>query len=226
MKSALSWIWKRGIGATFLTGLFAILPIVITLAIISYLAGYLQAIVGADTWLGKALQWIGLGLVSDPTVATLIGGALVLVAIWLLGLFVRTTARHRFEAFFEATVERIPVVRTIYKPVAQVVGLLKGDGATDVKSMTAVFCAFGPSEGGGFLALLTSREVYRFSQQDCYAVYIPTSPIPMSGGIVFVPIGAVTTVEMKVDDLMKLYFSAGVLAPQVIPQQYRVKVEE
>ncbi len=163
MKSALSWIWKRGIGATFLTGLFAILPIVITLAIISYLAGYLQAIVGADTWLGKALQWIGLGLVSDPTVATLIGGALVLVAIWLLGLFVRTTARHRFEAFFEATVERIPVVRTIYKPVAQVVGLLKGDGAT---------------------------------------------------------------VEMKVDDLMKLYFSAGVLAPQVIPQQYRVKLED
>ena len=44
----------------------------------------------------------------------------------------------------------------------------------------------------------------------------------MSGGIVFVPTDAVHSVEMTVDDLMKIYFSAGVLASQVIGDAHRV----
>ena len=80
---------------------------------------------------------------------------------------------------------------------------------------------FGLSEGGGFLAMQASPETYCFAEQNCYAIYIPTSPVPMSGGIVFVPTASVHAVEMTVDDLMKIYFSAGVLSSQVIGDAYR-----
>ena len=75
--------------------------------------------------------------------------------------------------------------------------------------------------GGGFLALLTSSDTFLFSERNCHAVYIPTSPVPMSGGIVFVPVEKVNVVEMSVDELMQIYFSLGVMASKVVPEKYR-----
>ena len=223
MKRLVLWVWNRGIVSTFLAGLFVVLPIAITLAIIGWLAQYLQAVAGGDSPLGAAMRAIGLNFVSDPTVASVIGGVVVLVGVWFLGLLVKTMTRNRLEDVLQRTVNRIPIVRAIYKPVSQVVDLVKGgDGKSDIRRMAVVFCTFGAGQEGGFLGLLSSDNVYRFAGRDCQAVYIPTSPIPMSGAIVFVPAASVHKVDFPVDDLMKLYFSASVLAPQVIPEQYRV----
>ena len=56
-------------------------------------------------------------------------------------------------------------------------------------------------------------------------VYLPTSPVPMSGGIIFAPVESVHKVDMKVDDLMQIYFSIGVMSPKVIPQKYVAPAE-
>jgi uncharacterized membrane protein len=109
---------------------------------------------------------------------------------------------------------------TIYKPVAHVVGLLTREAQEDLQGMSVVFCALGEGRGAGFLGLLASAEAFRIGEQDCLLVYIPTAPVPMTGGLVFMPASAVTRVAMSVDDLMKLYFSLGTLASQVIPTQY------
>ena len=111
-------------------------------------------------------------------------------------------------------------MKSIYGPVVQVVNLLKKDGRSDIKGMRVVYCSFGTVAGAGFLALLPSPGVFNFQGQNCHVVYIPTSPVPMSGGIVFVPTDRVTFLEMTVDDLMRIYFSLGVLAGDTIPEQY------
>ena len=85
---------------------------------------------------------------------------------------------------------------------------------------TVVYCEFGLQHGGGFLALLSSDKVYKFGGHDCYIVYIPTSPIPMSGGIVFVPLAGVQKVEMEVEHLMQIYLSLGVMSEAVVPDKY------
>ncbi|MFP6575591.1 MAG: hypothetical protein VB912_10590, partial [Pirellulaceae bacterium] len=74
--------------------------------------------------------------------------------------------------------------------------------------------------GGGFLALLSSEKIYHFGGRDCYIVYIPTSPIPMSGGIVFVPVDLVQQVDMEVEHLMQIYLSLGVMSEVVVPEKY------
>ncbi len=222
MKGFARWIWERGIVGTFLTGLFAILPIAMTAAIIGWVGGKLWVTVEPGTVLGSALRRMGLEpLVDNPTVALIIGGAFVVVAIWALGLLIKSTARHRLDDAFHALVNRIPIVNTIYKPVSQVVGLLKGDDKSDMKGMAVVYCVFGTEGGCGFLGLQASAATYRIGEKDCRLVYVPTSPVPMSGGLLFVPSDAVTTVDMTVDDVMKIYFSLGVLSSQVIPEQYQ-----
>jgi uncharacterized membrane protein len=167
------------------------------------------------------LREVGLQLVTDPTIATVIGWTLVLLTIWSLGLLIQSTARHQFDTMFHTVMHRIPLIGTIYKPVAHVVGLLSREAQEDLQGMSVVFCTLGEGNGTGFLGLLASSELFRIREQDCLLVYIPTAPIPMTGGLVFVPAATVTKVSMSVDDLMKLYFSLGTLSSQVIPASYR-----
>jgi len=87
-------------------------------------------------------------------------------------------------------------------------------------------CAFGGEAGAGFLGLLASDQVYRFNGQACQIVYVPTSPLPMSGLVVFAADDSVRQVDMQVDDLMKICFSIGVMSSKVIPDQYVVPLNE
>jgi uncharacterized membrane protein len=50
---------------------------------------------------------------------------------------------------------------------------------------------------------------------------MPAAPIPMSGGLVFVPVEMVQKVDMSAEQLMRLYLSMGILSPQVIPDTCR-----
>ena len=220
MRQLFRRLWYRWIGSAFVTGVLVLLPVVITVMIMGWAGTQLVHLVGPQTLIGSLLRGLGLHLVTDPTIATAIGWALVLITIWTLGLFIQSTARHQFDTMFHTVMHRIPLIGTIYKPVAHVVGLLSREAQEDLQGMSVVFCALGEGNGAGFLGLLASSEQYRLREQDCLLVYIPTAPVPMTGGLVFVPAPAVTRVTMSVDDLMKLYFSLGTLSSQVMPAQY------
>lgn len=220
MKRAITWIWNRGIVSTFLAGFFVILPIAITVGIMAWVGGKLQEWVGPGSPVGKVLRSAGLRLVTNETVASVVGWFLVLAGLWLLGALVKSAAKYKLEEVFQATVGRIPVINSIYRPVSQVVAMLKQDDKSEMKGMRVVYCEFGQEHGGGFLGLRASENAYRFGEQDCYAVYVPTSPIPMSGGIVFVPVRAVRKVEMEVEDMMQIYFSLGIMSSKVVPSRY------
>ena len=125
MRRALGWFWKTGMLSTFLAGLFAVLPIVITVGIMAWVGGVLKAWLGPESFVGKALFQLGLQFVTDPTVASALGWVAVLLAIWLLGALLKSVGKKRIEKTFNAAVERIPLVNVLYRPVAQVVDLLQ-----------------------------------------------------------------------------------------------------
>jgi uncharacterized membrane protein len=211
----------RGV-STFLSGLFVILPVAITVAIMAWAGGKLTEMLGPDSVVGGALRSVGLRFVTDERVATVIGWALVIGGICAVGLLAKSLARNRIEGLLERMMNRIPLVGSVYGPVAQVVGMLKKDDKAQMEGMAVVFCWFGGEHGGGgVLGLRASQQTYRFRGEDCQIVYVPTSPVPMSGGILFVPSNLVHKVDMAVDDLMKIYFSLGVLAPQALPERYK-----
>ena len=221
MQRAIDWIWRRGIVSTFLTGLFAILPAVVTIVLVAWVVDHLRSILGPDGLLGKPLQAIGLRIVSGEMPAWALGLALVFVGIWLLGLLMKSVARQRIESATNAVVGRIPIVKSVYSTVSQLVNMLKKGDQTALASMSVVFCTFGQAHGAGILCLLTSPEIYRFSGRNYHFVFMPAAPIPMSGGLVFVPVEMVQKVDMSAEQLMRLYLSMGILSPQVIPDTCR-----
>ena len=228
MRQALTWFWRTGILSTFFAGMFALLPIVITVGIMAWAGGLLKEWLGPESSVGQALIQLGLGLrfVTDPTVASVLGWVAVLLAIWLLGALLKSVGKKRIEKTFHAAMERIPLVNVLYRPVAQVVDMLQRDPSDKLQGMNVVYCAFGHEGGAGFLGLLVSDQIYRFNGQACHIVYVPTSPVPMSGAVVFAAADSVQQVDMQVDDLMKIYFSIGVLSSKVIPDQYVVPLNE
>ncbi|MFC1597579.1 DUF502 domain-containing protein [Planctomycetota bacterium] len=230
MTRAFRWVWKKGIVSTFLAGLFVLLPIAITIGLMSWVGNILAAWFGPGSVVGNALQRMGgleaaePGAETGPVVeytAWFVGCLIVLAAIWLLGLFARSVGKDTVARVFNTVVERVPLVNTLYKPVVQVVGMLQKDSKDEMQGMCVAYCAFGGEGGAGFLGLLVSEHVYHFADRDYQVVYIPTSPVPMSGGIIFAPTSSVHKVDMTVDDLMQIYFSIGVMSSKIIPEQYR-----
>jgi uncharacterized membrane protein len=63
MRQSLTWLWQRGILSTFTAGLFALLPIVITLGIMASAGGLLKEWLGPQSSLEQALSRLGLRFV-------------------------------------------------------------------------------------------------------------------------------------------------------------------
>jgi uncharacterized membrane protein len=223
MQAYLERIWRSGVVGTFLTGLFFILPVVLTIAIVGWIIGKLQAALGPGTWLGDAFSFGGsaIGGPQGSAVAFWLGVLLALGGIWLLGFFVRTRARGFMERTLNGLLDRLPLVRAIYGPISQVVTLLRGGGNKDVEGMSVVLCRFGAGNGATMLGLLTSPTVYTLDEGPSHLVYLPTSPLPMSGGLTFVRTDAVSPVpDLDADGLMRIFFSLGALTRQVMPARF------
>jgi uncharacterized membrane protein len=226
MQRALKWLWRTGILSTFLAGLFALLPVIITVGIMAWAGGLLKEWLGQQSSVGQALSRLGLRFVTDPTVASLLGWVAVLLAIWLLGALLKSVGKKRIEKTFQAAMERIPLVNVLYRPVAQLVDTFQRGPTDKLHGMKVVHCAFGGEKGAGFLGLLVSDKIYRFSGQSCHIVYLPTAPLPMSGVVVLAATDSVQLVDMQVDDLIKICFSVGVMSSEVIPDEYEVSRDE
>jgi uncharacterized membrane protein len=70
----------------FLAGVFAILPLAITVAVIAWVGDFVLRFLGPSTLIGRALRGVGLQFATNATVAYVIGAALVLASICIIGL--------------------------------------------------------------------------------------------------------------------------------------------
>ena len=105
------------------------------------------------------------------------------------------------------------MLRSIYKPVAQLVRLLgPQQDAGELKAARVVAVRFGT--GSDFLCLLVSPQLFEVGGQPRKLVLIPTAPVPMGGAMLFVPPESVVEVPgIGLEDLMKFYVSMGTALP-------------
>jgi uncharacterized membrane protein len=203
----------------FLAGAFAILPLVVTIAIVIWVAGFLQRFLGQGTPVGRLVRNLGWQFSpEDKTLAYLIGWAVVLGIVFLLGVAVEMGARRLVQAMTDAVLNRVPVIGGIYNTSKQLVSMLDRQDPADLQGMSVVYCLFGGDKGVGFLALLVSPQTYSVGGRECKIVIIPTAPVPFGGGLLLVPSECILTADMSVDGLMSIYVSMGVTAPQYMKQ--------
>ena len=215
MKRALLHIWRR-LTACFLAGVLAILPLVITVAIVIWMVTFLEDYLGPSTLLGGYLTGLGLTLKEDSATPYILGWAIVLFMVFALGLIVEFGAKAVLSRVVDRLFKRIPLVGSIYTTSRQVVQMLDSKDDDALKGMSAVFCFFGKEPGTAVLAFLVSPDKFRIGETDYHIVIIPTAPVPFGGAMVFVPVHNIRPADMSVDGLMSIYLSMGVSAKQHI----------
>jgi uncharacterized membrane protein len=216
------WRPVRTLLRIFATGALAALPVAATVLIFAWAAGILIRWLGPESTVGRTLISIGLGVGASEVVGYAIGVAIVAAAIFGLGLLVEAGLQRGVAAAANAVLSRIPVVGAVYDVIKRLVGLLRqGDDHDGLKSMSAVWCHFGgPSAEGNSaaLALLGSDVPVLVNGQRCLAVLIPTAPVPVGGGLIYVPERWVTRADIGVEAVTSIYVSMGLTSPQYLPR--------
>ena len=223
----LSSFWRTSVVGTFVAGLFFLLPVVLTIFIFLWLVRWIKDALGPGTFFGELILQSGKVLVGREYeyIAFALGSLIAVIGIWTLGLFVRSQARKGLESAFDATMDRVPLFRSIYKPVARIVRFASGEQAEgELAGMSVVRCRLGSLGGADTLALLASPQTYVLDGENRKLVYFPTSPVPMTGYLLFLPEDSVKQMPgMQVEQLMKIYISLGALAPENMPPEFVAK---
>jgi uncharacterized membrane protein len=92
-----------------------------------------------------------------------------------------------------------------------------GDGS---KAFRKVLLIEYPRRGAWTLAFQTGRpigEIQGRTEADLVTVFVPTTPNPTSGFVIFVPAGELIELEMSVEEALKLLMSLGVISPPAQP---------
>ena len=192
----------------FITGLLVIVPIWGTILVLKTL------FVTLDGLLGNFLEeYFPHRYVPGQ-------GILLLIAvIFLGGLLATNFMGRRIVAFWESILQRVPLVRGIYATIKSMMDVLsfQDQDKSAAKYSRVVMIEF-PRKGQYALALVTGvtpGEVQDISTERVINVYVPTSPNPTSGYLLFVPESELIPVNMSVDEAMKMMFSGGMYTPRV-----------
>ena len=194
----------------FITGLLVLVPLFITVWVISGLVGMMDQslFLLPETWRPKAQ--LGLDIPG-------MGAILTLLIIFVTGVIATNFFGKRLILVWEALLARVPVVKSIYASVKQVSDTLFSDSGNAFRQ--AVLVQF-PRPGVWTIAFVTGKpggDVANHLSSDYLSVYVPTTPNPTGGYFLMLPRADVVELDMSVDEALKYIISMGVVAPPPKP---------
>jgi uncharacterized membrane protein len=125
--------------------------------------------------------------------------------------------RH-LSGLIDWVMRRIPLVSNVYDLTKRFVGLVDRKQGDGIKSMSPVWCFFGgPGNSAAVLALLPAPDFITIGDENYYAILVPSAPVPVGGGLIYVPASWIKPAEIGVEELMTIYVSMGVSGPRKSP---------
>ena len=202
---------KRRIRNIFITGILITVPVAFTLFILNFLFKLLDDLV--VPWFIKTLIEIGTPLPENFRLPGL-GLILIVLLIFVIGVLTKSFLGGKLVQLGEMIVDRIPVVRTLYTGAKQVVTTI---AEADTKAFRKVVLVEFPRKGiysVGFITGTTKGEVQELTDANLVNVFVPTTPNPTSGFLVFVPNEDIIDLTMTVEDGIKFIISVGIVTPE------------
>ena len=200
---------------TFLTGLVVAAPILVTLWLVTLLFDQVSSYI-APALFGLARFF---GFAGEPmrgwieTIVQLLSVGVGAAGIFLIGLLAENVLGRQLLKGLEWLLMQIPFIRGIYSATRQFLETFSGDST---KAFRKVVLFEYPRKGLWTMGLLTGDakgEVAQRVPEKIVSVFVPTTPNPTSGWLIFVPSESVQELEMSVDDAFKMIISGGVLTP-------------
>lgn len=207
----------------FLTGLIICAPIAITayltwsfiIWVDGWVKPYVPSIYNPDTYLPFSVP--GFGLLT------------ALLFITIVGFLTANLIGRTILSYGESLLDRMPLIRSVYKGLKQIFQTVLADQSN---SFTQAGIIEYPRKGLWaivFLATETKGEVAQKLGGDGFetiSVFLPTTPNPTSGFLLFVPKEDVKILDMTVEEAAKLVISAGLVTPDIAPVKEEAEIED
>lgn len=184
----------------FIAGLFVTIPSLITIGVVIFLFNLIDGILGTfyDLFLGKHVA--GLGFLT------------AVLLIFLVGLFSTNVIGKRIITSIEQAILHIPVFKSIYTAIKQVVDAFSPQNRSSFKKFVIVQY---PREGSYAFGFMTKecKVANNGNDKELIAVYIPTNNLYL-GDIRLFNKEEVIFTDIPIDDGMKIILSGGIAAPE------------
>lgn len=197
---------------TFLAGLLTLVPIGVTIYVANWIFNLLT---GKTTTLLKQLGY-ELFEIAPEFLVRLAALLLTIAIIWLVGLVTRNVVGKRILLLAEDTFERVPMLGSVYTTVKQIGQALFS--SPDTAMFRKVALIEYPKENSYALGFITAdayAECNDATGEDLVSIFLPTTPNPTSGYLLFIPRERVTVLKLSVPEAMRLIISAGAVKPPV-----------
>jgi uncharacterized membrane protein len=198
----------HGARANFLTGLVVVAPIVLTLyltwAFITFVDAKVVPLVPAPynprTYIDADIP--GFGLV------------IFIVFTTIVGYFAKRVFGRQLIRLGENIVSRMPVVRSVYNALKQIVETVLSQSKSSFRQACLVEYPRRDIWAIAFIATDTTGEIMeKRGGDEMVSVFLPTTPNPTSGFLLFVPKKDVILLDMTIEEAAKLVISAGLVVP-------------
>ena len=145
-----------------------------------------------------------------------LGLLMLVVALTVIGFLTANFLGHALIRLGERILAKAPIVRSIHGSLKQIFETVLRDQSGAFREVVLIEY---PRSGVWTLALVAGRtdgELRERLPEDMITVYVPTSPNPTSGYVLFIPRADTIRVDMSVEDCLKLILSGGLAAPKTI----------
>jgi uncharacterized membrane protein len=208
--------------SNFLTGFVIFAPISITIYLVWTFAEFVDArVLPLVPWVYRLEDYLPVSLPG-------LGVVVFFFIVAGLGALTKNLFGRQLFRIGERYLDRLPVVRSIYNTLKQIVETIFAQGGKD--SFEKVCMIQYPRQGIWALAFVstdTSGEVLaRSGSRKMMSVFLPTTPNPTSGFLLFLPVEDVIVLDMSVEDAAKLVISAGLVTPPWDPDAVRQAAAE
>ena len=207
----------RGIGARirtyFLTGVVIAGPVAVTAWIVFWFVDtvdkVIKPLIPRELWPDEYLHVPGVGVI------------LAFVGLTLLGFLAANLAGRTLIRLSESILDRMPVVRGIYKAIKQLFETVFSQQGTSFRKVGLVQY---PAKGQWSLVFISTppgesvKQAIGAGGRAYISVFLPCTPNPTTGFYFYLPVDEVIEIDMSPDDAAKLIMSAGLIQPeQLVP---------
>ncbi|MDR0484855.1 MAG: DUF502 domain-containing protein [Alphaproteobacteria bacterium] len=184
----------------FIAGIITSVPLILTIYILLWIIEFFDNLVVIRLFPNTVVSQIpGIGIIASA------------ISMVILGFLASNFLGRYLVKLGERLLQKIPIVKSIYSTIKQ---LFDTVFSTQSKAFREVVLIEFPRKDIWVLAFITSEtkgEIQDKTAEDVVSVYVPTTPNPTSGFLVFIPKKDITFLEMKPDLAMKLILSNGII---------------
>ncbi|OEJ66864.1 DUF502 domain-containing protein [Magnetovibrio blakemorei] len=142
-----------------------------------------------------------------------LGVVVLVIGLILIGAFTAGFMGRFFQRSWEGIMDNVPVLRGVYKALKQILETILAQQSNAFRE--AVLVEY-PRRGMWVIAFITGKtqgEVQSLTEKEVINLFVPTTPNPTSGFLIFVPREDMVSLSMSVEDALKMVISGGIVTP-------------